>query len=73
MLSKALHQAFGVSVGVTIGGVLLPRLLNAEGYDLSYPPLMLHLPMYFAASFVVCFITAWLILFLKSVYRRPPR
>ncbi len=70
MLSKALNQAFSVSVGLTIGGVLLPRLLGEWGYNISYPPLALHLPMYFAASYIVCFITAWPILFLKSAYRR---
>lgn len=66
MVKKVFKQALWMSLGVTIGGVLLPRLLNGWRYNDSYPPLALHILVCFFAGCIVCFLTAWLMLFLKS-------
>lgn len=66
LVGQALKQAIWVSLGVTIGGVLLPRLLNNQLYNDSYPPLALHMLLYLIAGYAICFITTWLILFLRS-------
>ena len=68
MIRQALKRAFGVSLGVTIGGVLLPRLLWTWRYNATFPPLALHVLLYFVGSFVVCFLVTWLVLFLKSKF-----
>ncbi len=66
MVRQALKQAIWISLGVTIGGVMLPRLLNKQLYNDSYPPLALHMLLYFIAGYVVCFLTSWFILYLRS-------
>ncbi len=66
MVWQALKQAVWISLGVTIGGVLLPRLLSSQLYNDSYPPLALHMLLYFVAGYAVCFLTTWLILFVRS-------
>lgn len=54
LLIRAAKNAFGVSVAVTVGGTLLPRLLHPERYTDS-PELLAHLWQNFSAVFVVIF------------------
>ena len=54
LLIRAARNALGVSVGVTVGGTLLPRLLHPERYA-DAPELMVHLWQNFSVDFVVIF------------------
>ena len=54
IVAKAIKNAFGVSVGVTVGGTLLPRLLHPENYE-NAPELLDHLWQNFSVVFVVIF------------------
>ena len=54
LLIRAAKNAFGVSVAVTMGGTLLPRLLHPERYA-DAPELMAHLWQNFSAVFAVIF------------------
>lgn len=54
LLIRAAKNAFGVSVAVTVGGTLLPRLLHPERYA-DAPGLMVHLWQNFSVVFAVIF------------------
>lgn len=54
LLIRAAKNAFGVSVAVTIGGTLLPRLLHPERYT-DAPELVTHLWQNFSVVFVLIF------------------
>lgn len=54
LLIRAAKNAFGVSVAVTVGGTLLPRLLHPERY-IDAPELTAHLWQNFSVVFVVIF------------------
>ena len=54
LLIRAAKNAFGVSVAVTVGGTLLPRLLHPERYA-DAPELMVHLWQNFSVVFAVIF------------------
>ena len=62
IIIRAIKNAFGVSVGVTIGGTLLPRLLHPENYE-SAPPLFEHLWQNFSVVFVVIF-AIWVLVYI---------
>lgn len=51
MIKKAAKQAIGIGLGCTLGGTVLPRLLLAQNYNSTWPPLWQHV----ATSFVVCY------------------
>ncbi len=54
LLIRAAKNALGVSVAVTAGGTLLPRLLHPERYT-DAPELMDHLWQNFSVVFAVIF------------------
>ena len=54
LLIRAAKNAFGVSVAVTVGGTLLPRLLHPENYT-EAPALLNHLWQNFSVVFVLIF------------------
>ena len=54
LLIRAAKNALGVSVAVTVGGTLLPRLLHPENYE-NAPELMAHLWQNFSVVFAVIF------------------
>ncbi len=54
LLIRAAKNTFGVSVAITAGGTLLPRLLHPERYA-DAPELMIHLWQNFSSVFVVIF------------------
>lgn len=54
LLIRAAKNAFGVSVAITVGGTLLPRLLHPERYA-DAPELMAHLWQNFSVVFAVIF------------------
>lgn len=53
-LIRAAKNALGVSVAITVGGTLLPRLLHPERYT-DAPELLAHLWQNFSVVFVVIF------------------
>lgn len=54
LLIRAAKNAFGVSVAVTVGGTLLPRLLHPERYA-EDPELLVHLWQNFSSVFAIIF------------------
>lgn len=54
LLIRAAKNALGVSVAVTVGGTLLPRLLHPERYA-DAPELLVHLWQNFSVIFVIIF------------------
>ena len=54
LLIRAAKNALGVSVAITIGGTLLPRLLHPERYA-DAPELLTHLWQSFSPVFVIIF------------------
>ncbi|HCJ56283.1 MAG: hypothetical protein VB122_09045 [Erysipelotrichales bacterium] len=69
MVKRALKSAIGVSIGTTIGGVVLPRILFFELYNNTYPPILEQTLLYFIISYVVCFFVALLIEWIKNKMR----
>lgn len=65
MIKKALKSAIGISIGLTFGGVVLPRLMFPEFYNHTYPPLLKQILIYFLFSYAVCFLTSLLINWIK--------
>jgi len=66
-VKKALKSAIGVGIGLTIGGVIIPRLwLFPNLYNETYPPIFLHILEYFVMSYIVSFVGFWLIDWAKS-------
>jgi len=66
MIKKALKSAIGISIGTTIGGVILPRILFSELYNNTYPPILEQVPMYFVISYGACFFVQLLIEWIKN-------
>lgn len=55
MIKKSLIQAISLSAGITAGGVLIPRLLYPNNYNMTYPPLWAHALGYFLMGCGACF------------------
>ncbi len=67
MVKQSLKAAIGVSAGITIGGVIIPRIfLFPNLYNETFPPVLVHSLMYFAGSYIVSFLVFLLIEWLKS-------
>ena len=62
MIKKAAKQAIGIGLGCTLGGTVLPRLLLAQNYNSTWPPLWQHV----AISFVVCYGVSFAVLLLMN-------
>lgn len=62
MIKKAAKQAIGTGLGCTLGGTVLPRLLLAQNYNSTWPPLWQHV----ATSFVVCYGVSFAVLLLMN-------
>ncbi len=56
MVKRALKSAIGVSLGVAIGGTVLPRLLRPWFYNNTYPPLWIHALLNFSFAYAACFL-----------------
>ena len=67
MIKKALKSAVGISIGITIGGVIIPRLFMFKNlYNETYPPVFVHSMIYFVGSYMVCFLFFILLEWIKS-------
>lgn len=65
LIKKALKSAIGPSVGITIGGCILPRLFFVDWYNNTYPPIWKHAILYL----LVGYITAFLVFFIISLFQ----
>ena len=63
MIKKSLKSAVGTSIGVALGGCILPRLFFPNLYNSTFPLIwkqaILYLIVGYVASFVVLFIINW--------------
>lgn len=67
MIKRALKSAVGISIGITIGGVIIPRVFTFKNlYNDTYPSIYIHGIMYFIGSYIVCFLFSLLIEWIKS-------
>lgn len=66
MTKKALRTAIGVSIGVVIGGTLIPRLTHPERYNDTYPAILVQALLYLVVSFAGGFLAALLIEFARE-------
>ncbi|MDF2596541.1 MAG: hypothetical protein K0R69_2882 [Clostridia bacterium] len=63
MVKKSLKSAVGTSIGVTLGGCILPRLFFRNLYNNTFPPIWKQVIFYlivgYMTSFLVFFIINW--------------
>lgn len=65
MLKRALKFAIGPSVGITLGGVIIPRIMFPNLYNETYPPILLQAGIYFVVGYIVSFLVSLLIEWIK--------
>lgn len=65
MLKRALKFAIGPSVGITLGGIITPRIVFTNLYNETYPPILLQAGLYFAVGYIVSFLVSLLIEWIK--------
>jgi hypothetical protein len=71
MVKRSLKAAIGVSVGITIGGIIIPRVfMFPHLYNDTYPPILVHSIMYFVVSYVACFLFFLLFEWIKFKLKR---
>lgn len=72
MIKKTLKSGIviGTSIGVTIGSIIIPRLLFPWRYNSTFPPIVLHALLSFicayAGSFLIILLIEWIKLKLKK-------
>ncbi|SHK08802.1 hypothetical protein [Desulforamulus aeronauticus] len=70
MVKRSLKAAIGVSAGITIGGIIIPRIfLFPELYNKTFPSIVVHSIMYFIGSYIVSFLSFLLIEWMKSKFK----
>ena len=72
MLKRALKFAIGPSVGITLGGVIIPRIMFPNLYNETYPPILLQAGLYFAVGYIVSFLVSMFIEWIKSKAKSKP-
>jgi hypothetical protein len=66
MLKRALKFAIGPSVGITLGGIIIPRDMFPNLYNETYPPILLQAGLYFAVGYIASFLVSLPIEWIKS-------
>ncbi|TGE37353.1 hypothetical protein E4K67_16065 [Desulfosporosinus fructosivorans] len=66
MLKRALKFAIGPSIGITIGGIIIPRIMFSSLYNETYPSIPLHASLYFVVGYILSFLVFLLIEWVKS-------
>ncbi|HHV17918.1 MAG TPA: hypothetical protein GXZ27_03575 [Thermoanaerobacterales bacterium] len=66
MLKRALKFAIGPSVGITLGGVIIPRIMFPNLYNETYPPILLQASLYFAIGYIASFLVSLFIEWVNS-------
>lgn len=58
MLRRALKFAIGPSVGITLGGLIIPRIVFPNQYNETYPPILEYAGLYFVVGYMVSFLVS---------------
>lgn len=66
MIKRALKLAIGPSLGITLGGIIIPRMMYPSRYNETYPPILLHVILYLFVGYMVSFLVCLLIEWIKS-------
>lgn len=66
MLKRALKFAIGPSVGITIGGIIIPRIMFSNLYNETYPSIPVQACLYFVVGYAVSFLVSLLIEWVES-------
>lgn len=66
MFKRALKFAIAPSVGITIGGIIIPRIMFSNLYNETYPPIFVQAGLYFVVGYIVSFLVSLLIEWIKS-------
>ncbi len=51
-LKSHLESALGVGLGITLGGVIIPRIFFTPPAFTTYPPLLYHMVLYFVTTYM---------------------
>lgn len=65
MIKRALKSAIGPSVGIMIGGTIIPRTVFSHLYNDTYPPLLVHAGLSLILGYAVCFLVCLFIEWIK--------
>lgn len=67
MVKRSLKTAIGVSIGITIGGVIIPKLfLFPDLYNETFTSIFAHSIIYFGSSYSVSFLIFLFIEWIRS-------
>lgn len=64
MLKRASKSALGISLGTTIGMVMIPRIMDPN-LNKIYPPIFVQTVVQFVASYIVAFLIFLLLDYFK--------
>lgn len=66
MFKGSLKFAIGPSLGIALGGVIIPRLMKPYLYNETYPPILVHATMYLIGGYIVSVLVFMIIGWTKS-------
>lgn len=58
MIKKSLTMAVGISIGLALGGCILPRLFSPNMYNSTWPAVWKQAVLYMAVGFIVSFVVS---------------
>ena len=65
MFKRALKFAIGPSIGITLGGIIIPRIMFPNLYNETYPPILVQAGLYFVVGYIVSFLVSLFIEWIK--------
>lgn len=66
MLKRAFKFAIGPSLGITLGGIIITRIMFSNLYNETYPPILVQAGLYFVVGYIICFLVSLFIEWIKS-------
>ena len=57
MIKQSLKFAIWPSLGVMVGGVIIPRFTRPQLYNETYPTIFIQVAIYLGVGYIVCFLT----------------
>lgn len=72
-MKKALKSAISVSIGTTVGTVLLPRMMFSQLYNNTYPPIWQQALLCFVVSYGVGVVVLLLIEWVRNKAKNEPK
>lgn len=66
MLKRSLKFAIRPSLGVTLGGIIIPRITWPHLYNETYPPILVHAGICFIVVYIVFFLISLIFDWVKS-------